>query len=152
MRLSGDYESAPGAPALSWRAAGGQFAAWLAANLAAERERWPLFLPVAMGAGIGIYFWLHSEPPLWLGPVLAFAALALTLIVWRRPRPLLAAAALLALCLGLRRRRAAGALGGIPRSAAQHLRHAGRPRPCGRSTAGRRAHPDRAVQPRRSES
>src|SRR5919197_6138183 len=36
-----------------------------------------LWLPVALGLGIAIYFELPSEPALWLGPVLAGVALAL---------------------------------------------------------------------------
>ena len=46
-----------------------KLAVWPSAALAtflAERERWPLWLPVAMGIGVGIYFDLPSEPPLWL--------------------------------------------------------------------------------------
>ena len=49
---------------------------WLAAEFLAERERWALWLPVALGLGIGIYFSLPLEPPLWLGAALtAIAAL-----------------------------------------------------------------------------
>ena len=51
--------------------------AWLSRNLAAERERWALWLPVAFASGIGIYFGLRMEPPWWLG--LAGVALALGL-------------------------------------------------------------------------
>src|SRR5919197_1859219 len=36
-----------------------------------------LWLPVALGLGIAIYFELPSEPALWVGPALAAAALAL---------------------------------------------------------------------------
>ena len=36
-----------------------------------------LWLPVALGLGVAIYFELPSEPALWLGPALAAAALAL---------------------------------------------------------------------------
>jgi len=32
-----------------------------------ERERWPLWLPVLLGLGIGGYFSLPVEPPLWAG-------------------------------------------------------------------------------------
>jgi len=32
-----------------------------------ERERWPLWLPVFLGVGIGVYFSLSFEPPLWAG-------------------------------------------------------------------------------------
>lgn len=38
--------------------------AWLA-----ERERWILWLPVALAAGIGAYFALPDEPARWVGPV-----------------------------------------------------------------------------------
>ena len=39
----------------------------LAEFAAAERERWALWLPVAVGAGVAAYFWLTWEPPWWLG-------------------------------------------------------------------------------------
>ncbi len=46
---------------------------WLRAAALDERERWPLWLPVALGAGIGIYFAMPFEPSLrWA----AFAATA----------------------------------------------------------------------------
>ena len=45
----------------------GDLGGWLVANLFAERERWPLWIPVLVGLGDGIYFWLTLEPPLWLG-------------------------------------------------------------------------------------
>lgn len=52
-------------------AAGHGLAARLALGVArrldAERERWALWTPVALGLGIAIYFELPSEPPLWLG-------------------------------------------------------------------------------------
>jgi len=50
----------------------------------AERDRWFLWLPVFLGTGIGIYFTLTVEPPLWLG--LAFAALGLVGVVLARWR------------------------------------------------------------------
>ena len=50
---------------------------WILEQLDAERSRWMLWLPVALGLGIAIYFELPSEPALWLGPALAAAALAL---------------------------------------------------------------------------
>ncbi len=66
----------------------------------AERRQLPLWSPVALGAGIAVYFGLHTEPRLsLLGAVLILAAL-----VWhaarRRPVAVLAAAATLVL-LGL---------------------------------------------------
>ncbi|MEJ0041616.1 MAG: ComEC/Rec2 family competence protein [Rhizomicrobium sp.] len=52
-------------PASRWRA--------LAASALAERDRWPLWLPAAFAAGIGLYFALPVEPALpWAG----FATLA----------------------------------------------------------------------------
>jgi competence protein ComEC len=51
-------------------------ARWFADNLIAERERWALWVPVLVGIGIGIYFWLTVEPPLWLGAAAAAAAIA----------------------------------------------------------------------------
>lgn len=51
----------------------------LADRLVAERERWPLWLPLFLSAGIGIYFSLSAEPSPWAGP----AALAcITLAAW----------------------------------------------------------------------
>jgi competence protein ComEC len=51
--------------------------AWILDQLDAERSRWMLWLPVALGLGIAICFELPSEPALWLGPALVAAALAL---------------------------------------------------------------------------
>ena len=47
-----------------------------------ERERWPLWLPVLLGVGIGIYFSLPFEPSLWAGGLTAavFGAMAWRLI------------------------------------------------------------------------
>ncbi|HEV2239114.1 MAG TPA: ComEC/Rec2 family competence protein, partial [Ktedonobacterales bacterium] len=66
----------------------------------AERERWPLWLPVLMGAGIGAYFWLAREPALWLGPALLGIAALGVLAAWRSGRGRVAAAGLFALALG----------------------------------------------------
>lgn len=66
-------------------------AAGLPALLLAEQVRWPLWVPVGMGAGVALYFALTAEPPLWLGgAVLGAAAVA----VWpaRRSLALLALA------------------------------------------------------------
>ncbi|MFZ1414126.1 MAG: ComEC/Rec2 family competence protein [Defluviicoccus sp.] len=67
------------------QAAGG----WLAGEFLAERDRWALWLPVALGLGIGIYFSLPHEPQLWLGA--AFAAVfalvtATAALVWHDRR------------------------------------------------------------------
>ncbi len=99
--------SAAGArPTLAWaRGLGAGFTPWLLGQLLAERERWLLWLPVALGLGIGIYFALPLEPPLWLGPAL----LAPVGLLWAwpagagqdRPWRLPAALALGALAAGL---------------------------------------------------
>ena len=42
-----------------------------------ERERWVLWVPVALGAGVCLYFWLPVEPAAWTGPlVLVFSTIA----------------------------------------------------------------------------
>ena len=59
---------------------------WLAARLLEERERWLLWLPVAMGTGVALYFALPAEPPLWFGAAgLALIAAALLGLWWRLP-------------------------------------------------------------------
>lgn len=40
-----------------------------------EHQQWILWTPVGIGVGIGIYFQLYNEPPLWLGSVLLLLAL-----------------------------------------------------------------------------
>src|SRR6476646_6025333 len=54
--------------------------AWILQQLDAERGRWMLWLPVAMGLGIAVYFELPVEPALWLGPAAAGAAVVATLL------------------------------------------------------------------------
>src|ERR1700740_955604 len=51
-------------PLSEWRA---RLFSVLADRLAAEGERRLLWLPVFFGAGIGVYFVLTGEPPLWPG-------------------------------------------------------------------------------------
>lgn len=69
--------------------------------LLAERGRWPLWLPVFLGLGIGLYFALPSEPPAWWGGVaVLLAAAGLLLVRGRSLAPLLAASCLLAIALG----------------------------------------------------
>ena len=66
-----------------------------------QRSRWPLWLPVALAAGIAVYFALPSEPPIWLGAGVA-VFLGATAHLVRRHEAVYWAALLLA----------AGALGG----------------------------------------
>lgn len=78
--MGGDgAEAAAVARPAPWRGVG----AWLHAALAAERERWSLWLPAFMGAGIGIYFWLSFEPAAWVGTVLLGAAIVVLGASWR---------------------------------------------------------------------
>jgi competence protein ComEC len=71
---------------------------WLAANLLAERERWALWIPVLVGIGIGVYFWLPFEPPAALAPIafaLSGAAVAAALRFERFVVPMVAVGAVL---------------------------------------------------------
>lgn len=52
----------------------------LSAAFHAEREQWILWLPVALGTGVAIYFWLTSEPPWWGGVLWALAGVALAVL------------------------------------------------------------------------
>ena len=62
--------------------------------LGAEQERWPLWLPVFFGAGIGVYFGLPREPPGWLGFLALATAIAAMIALRKRPAWLLAGIAL----------------------------------------------------------
>ena len=66
----------------------------------AERDRWPLWLPVLFGAGILIYFSLPTEPNPYLGAAILLASLALALAARRRQLALLAFIAAAALAAG----------------------------------------------------
>src|SRR5258708_38341327 len=68
---------------LSWEWPARPFGA-LADCFAAEGERRLLWLPVFFGAGIGVYFVLKVEPPLWPGIAAAVAGLALAFVLGRR--------------------------------------------------------------------
>ncbi len=73
----------------------------LAAAFLAERDRWVLWLPVALGCGIGCYFALPFEPPRWAGPLLLAVCLPAAAFGWRRrPWLLLTAVAVGLVALG----------------------------------------------------
>lgn len=76
---------------------------WFADWVEAERGRFILLLPVAMGGAILAYFALPTEPPLWLGGLLTFASLAGLIASWRYPPTHLLAALALAASLGFAR-------------------------------------------------
>ncbi len=65
--------------------AGGRRLAWLWRQLLAERQRWPLWLPVAYGVGIAVYFGLDEEPAAWRGIMGLCAIALLSLLARRRP-------------------------------------------------------------------
>ena len=72
----------------------------LHAMFVAERDRWILWLPVALGTGIGLYFALPYEPPVFPG-LGVLAALVLLAGLFRNVWPLrLVLLALIALALG----------------------------------------------------
>ncbi|MGQ0675332.1 MAG: hypothetical protein ACT4N4_04505, partial [Rhodospirillales bacterium] len=58
------------------RGAAARWPALAAGAFLAEREQWALWLPVAAGLGIALYFSLPSEPPGWAGPALALLGVA----------------------------------------------------------------------------
>lgn len=78
-----------------------RLAAWLGARFLAERERWPLWLPVCFGLGIALYFGLPTEPPFWLGSAGSLACLVVFLLLGRRVTARFAGLALLVFCFGL---------------------------------------------------
>jgi competence protein ComEC len=73
---------------------------WILGQLDAERSRWMLWLPVALGLGIAVYYELPAEPAVWLGPVLAVAALALVILAPAGSRSRALAIGLVAVAMG----------------------------------------------------
>src|SRR6516162_3515770 len=69
-------------PVSEWRA---RFLGGLADRFAAEGERRLLWLPVFFGAGIGVYFVLRVEPPLWPGIASAIVGAGLSFALRRHP-------------------------------------------------------------------
>jgi competence protein ComEC len=83
--------SAPGEGATGRTPRGRALFSGLARNLAAEREQWALWVPVAVGAGVAGYFGLPVEPPLWPAATIAAGGFALAwLLRGRRFWPLIA--------------------------------------------------------------
>src|ERR1700751_5057761 len=79
---------------------GRRIVAALTERLTAEGDRRLLWLPVFFGAGIGLYFALKVEPPLWLGLGATIGAASLSLALRRYPAPCEAALALTAFAAG----------------------------------------------------
>src|SRR5215813_15169547 len=78
----------------------GHLRAALTERLVAERNRHLLWLPVFFGAGIGVYFALTVEPPLWPGLVAASAGAVVSLAMRRHPAWCRAALALTVFAAG----------------------------------------------------
>lgn len=74
--------------------------ATLSARFLAERDRWLLWFPVLMGAGIALYFSLDREPAWWIGQALVLVTAAAMLGCWYRGIDLMASGAVLAIALG----------------------------------------------------
>jgi competence protein ComEC len=91
-----DPEPSPGALASSVRG----LAQGLHSSLLAEQDRWFLWLPLFVGAGIGIYFALTVEPPVWLGIALAALSIAGVAVARWREHGLAPALAVAAVAVG----------------------------------------------------
>lgn len=92
MALEAAYERLAGRPSAAARR--------LADRFSAERDRWLLWIPVLLGAGIGGYFWLSFEPPLWPGAVVLAVAAAATILLRERPLAFALAVAVVAVTVG----------------------------------------------------
>lgn len=80
--MGGIAKSSPGWRGLPWSEIGGwlpglrALPAALGRAALAERDRWPLWIPVGLGTGIGLYFALPFEPALPWAAVAAVAGIA----------------------------------------------------------------------------
>lgn len=83
-------------PAAGWR---GRVRAPFRAAVA-ERDRWVLWLPVALAFGVVGYFALRIEPPWWVGPAAVVASTVTVLAARRRGAMVLPFVAVLAVALG----------------------------------------------------
>ncbi len=72
----------------------------LGSMLTAERDRWILWLPVALGIGVLFYFALPVEPPFWTGAAGISGFFVLAILSRRHTALLLAALLLAAFCAG----------------------------------------------------
>ncbi|MDA1311149.1 MAG: ComEC/Rec2 family competence protein [Proteobacteria bacterium] len=57
---------------------------WCARQLIGERDRWVLWVPVGFGAGIGSYFSLSGEPPMFSGPLALILSSVLFMVLRAR--------------------------------------------------------------------
>jgi len=59
-------------------------------ELLRQRDRWVLWIPAGLGVGVGCYFSLHIEPPLWLGFAALVFLMALLSIFYKNKAAVLA--------------------------------------------------------------
>ena len=72
----------------------------LGTRFVAERNRWPLWLPVFLGSGIALYFSLSFEPPGWAAALAVALAGAALMLGRTRPVLLLVAVPVAAISVG----------------------------------------------------
>jgi competence protein ComEC len=73
----------------------------LGSAIAAERERWLLWLPALFGFGIGGYFGLAAEPSAWTAPAAIVIAIVAGTLLRRRATVLAAAIGIVAIAAGM---------------------------------------------------
>lgn len=78
-------DTADGRPAPAWERILRRAPGWVIGQLAEERERWLLWLPVLFATGIAVYFGLAAEPAWWAAPSILVAAVAAALLLRHRP-------------------------------------------------------------------
>lgn len=112
--------------AMAWPRLAAPQPGWLAGLgtlLRTEQRQLPLWLPVALGGGVALYFMPVTEPPAWLGAILVGLGLAVLALCWRAPGLRLPAALLLAGSVGFadiqHRARAAPPVPELPARAVQ---------------------------------
>jgi competence protein ComEC len=76
-------------PAPGWERAVRGAGRWLIGQLAEERERWLLWLPVLFATGIAVYFGLAAEPAWWAAPAMLAGAVACAILLRHRPAAVL---------------------------------------------------------------
>jgi len=53
-----------------------RYSTWIVQSMSAERDRWILWTPVFLGAGISVYFSLTVEPAVWVGMAVLVVSVA----------------------------------------------------------------------------
>lgn len=94
-------DASEGRPAARWERALRGAAAWLTDQLAEERERWLLWLPVLFAAGIAVYFGFASEPAWWTAPAALASLIIAAVLLRRRPAAVLILSAAAVVVVGI---------------------------------------------------